>query len=245
MRKSSSLVLLALSGLLAGCISADWPGTHTVRGSGNVISETRAVSQFDRVSLFGSGHLTIIQGDQESLTIEADDNLLPLIKSGISGGLLKIGPENVNLHPTKTIQYRLQLKNLREVQLAGALEAEAQSLKTDRLLLAITGSGKIQVPKLDTGELEVSISGSGDILLAGKAGRQRIQISGSGDYQAGDCGSQDTTVSVSGSGNATVWVQRTLEAHISGSGDIRYYGSPQVNSLNVAGSGSVHSLGNK
>jgi hypothetical protein len=244
MKKSSLILASALCAMLAGCMNFNWSSTPGVKGSGHIISEERNVSQFDRVAVAGSGHLTIVQGDQESLTIEADDNLLPLIKSEVSGGLLKIGPENVNLDPSKTIQYRLELKSLRELHLSGALEAEAQSLKTDRLLLAISGSGNIQIPSLEANSLEVHVSGSGDLQLAGKVDRQTIDISGSGNYRAGDCQTQDTTVNVSGSGNATVWAQRALDAHVSGSGDIKYHGSPQVNT-HVSGSGSVHSLGSK
>ena len=244
MKKPSLVLLSALCALLSGCMDFNWSATPGVKGSGNVISEARKVSQFDRVAVSGSGQLSIVQGDQESLTIEADDNLLPLIKSEVASGLLKIGPENVNLSPTKTIRYQLQLKNLKELHLSGSLEVGAQSLKTDQLLLTISGSGKIQLPNLEAGDLEVRISGSGDIRLAGKVGRQLVQISGSGNYQAGECESQTTTVHVSGSGDATVWAHLTLEAHVSGSGDIRYYGSPQVNTQ-VSGSGSVHSLGNK
>jgi len=244
MQKPSLIPLSALCALLAGCVNFNWSSTPSVKGSGNVVSETRQVSRFDRVSVSGSGHLSIVQGDQELFTIEADDNLLPLIKTEVSGGLLKVGPENVNLRPSRTIRYQLQLKNLKELRLSGSLEAEAPSVKTDRLQLSISGAGRIRVPQLEAGVLSVDISGSGDFDLGGKVDRQTVHISGSGNYRAGDCQSQDATVQISGSGNATVCVQRTLDAHVSGSGDIRYYGSPQVNTL-VSGSGSVHSLGNK
>jgi hypothetical protein len=244
MQKSSLLLVTTLCGSLAGCVNFNWSSGPSVKGSGNVVAETRPVSQFDRVSVSGAGHLAIVQGDQESLTIETDDNLLPLIKSEVAGGLLKLGPENVNLNPTRTIRYQLRLKDLRELHLSGALEAEAQSIKTDRLLLAISGSGKIQVSGLEASDLDARISGSGDIRLAGKVNCQTISISGSGNYRAGDCESQNTTVHVSGSGDATIWARGALEAHVSGSGDIGYFGSPQVNS-HVSGSGSVHSLGNK
>jgi hypothetical protein len=244
MRKLTLILLSAVCGLLAGCVNFNWESSPGIKGSGTVVSETRQVSQFDRVSVSGSGHLNIVQGDRESLTIEADDNLIPLLRSEVSGGMLKLGPQNVNLRPTRTIQYRLELKSLKELHLSGALDAEAQSFKSDRLLLAISGSGNIAVPKLEASTLEVRVSGSGNLRLAGKADRQAVSISGSGNYRAGDCESQDTTVNVSGSGDATVWVHRTLEAHVSGSGDIKYYGSPQTNTR-VSGSGSVHSLGNK
>lgn len=243
MKKSSLILLSIVCTLLSGCWNINWSGGG-VKGSGNITSEVRQVSQFDRVSLTGSGQVSITQGEEESLSIEADDNLLPLIKSQVTSGSLHIGPEGVNLRPTKTIRYRLALKNLRELHLSGSLEAEAQSIKAQQLLVSISGSGKINVPRLEASELEARISGSGDMDLAGKADRQRISISGSGDYRAGDCETQNTTVHVSGSGDAKVWARVGLEAEVSGSGDIRYYGSPQVNS-HVSGSGGIHSLGNK
>ena len=244
MQKQSLLLLSTLAAVLTGCSSFNWSTTPTVKGSGNVVTETREVSQFDQVGVSGSGHLSIVQGDRESLTIEADDNLLPLIKSEVSGSLLNIGPENVNLSPSKTIRYQLQLKNLKGLLLAGSLEAEAPSIQTDQLRLVISGSGNIQVRKLASGDLVAQVSGSGDIQLAGKVNHQTVQISGSGNYRAGDCESQDSAVQVSGSGNVTVWARAKLDAHVSGSGDVHYYGSPQVNTQ-VSGSGGVHPLGNK
>lgn len=244
MRKSSFILLSALGAVLSGCVGGNWSYTPAVKGSGHVVSEARPVSQFDRVAVSGSGSLSIVQGDQESLTIEADDNLLPLIQSEVTNGLLKIGPEHVNVRPTKTIRYRLQVKHLKELSLSGSLEAEAKSLTSDRLLIRISGSGRIRLPRLQAKELEVRVSGSGDIQLAGKVDHQRVEISGSGSYRAGDCESQEAAVGISGSGNATIWAHATLEADVSGSGDVKYYGSPQVNT-HISGSGRVHALGNK
>jgi len=45
-------------------------------GSGYIVSEDRNVSGVTAVRLMTSGDLTIEQGNQESPTIEADDNLL-------------------------------------------------------------------------------------------------------------------------------------------------------------------------
>ncbi len=241
---ATGLWLSAFCMLLSGCLHFDSLGSRTVKGSGNVVSETRAVSGFDRVTLSGSGQLLMVQGNQESLTIETDDNLLPLIKSGVADGLLRVGPGNVNLGPCKPIRYTLHLKNLKALHLSGSLEARAESLKSDGLLFGISGSCHIEVPRLEAGSFDVQVSGSGDIAVGGKVNRQTIQISGSGNYRAGDFESQSAVIRVSGSGDATVWVRGALDAHVSGSGDIKYYGSPQV-SAGVSGSGRVRSLGNK
>ena len=230
--------------LLSGCSGFVSSDASAIKGSGKIVSETRSVSHFERVALSGSGQLSIVQGDREGLTIEADDNLLPLIKSEDADGLLKIGPEPGNFKPTRPIRYRLQLKNLKELHLSGSLDAEAPSLNTEQLLLSISGSGNVKVPKLETGNLEVRVSGSGDIEVAGRADQQTVLISGSGDYRAGACRGQKVVVHVSGSGDATVWATQALDAQVSGSGDIKYYGAPRLSS-HVSGSGSICSLGGK
>ncbi|MEZ4735047.1 MAG: hypothetical protein R3E79_48750 [Caldilineaceae bacterium] len=71
-----STLLVAL--LVAGC------GFQVVSGSGTVVPEERPVSDFTRVDFTGFGELTLVQGDKEALTIETDDNLLP-IKTTVSG----------------------------------------------------------------------------------------------------------------------------------------------------------------
>ena len=52
-----------------------------VRGSGNVITESRTVAGFNAVELSGIGTLIIEQSDRESLEITAEDNLMRHIKS--------------------------------------------------------------------------------------------------------------------------------------------------------------------
>ncbi len=242
--KKDLLPVSAACLVLTGCMHFNWSEEPTVKGSGNLVSETRAVSQFDRVLVSGSGRLSIVQDGQESLAIEADDNLLPLIKSDVTGALLKLGPEHVNLSPSKQIHYTLHLKSLKELHLSGSLHAEAESIKTDQLLTHLSGSGKMRIPRLEAGDLEVHVSGSGDIEIAGKVSAQKIHISGSGNYRAGNCESETVAIHVSGSGDATVWAHRSLDAAVSGSGNIKYYGSPQT-AAHISGSGGVASLGSK
>jgi hypothetical protein len=232
--------LLVLAAGLTGCFN--FTGWRTVHGSGNITSEDRAVSQFDRVSVSGSGELRVEQGDTESLTIETDDNLLPLIRSEVHNGHLSIGPGNVNLRPTRGIRYLLRLKNLSELQLSGSLKADADSIKTERLALHLSGSGRMNVARLETQELSAHISGSGSTAAAGRADRQEIRISGSGSHDAPGLKCAQAEVHVSGSGHASLWVTERLNAEISGSGSVVYHGNAQVES-HVSGSGRVRHEG--
>lgn len=227
----------ALMVCLAGCVSVGG-GWSTVNGSGHVISETRTVTGFDRVSIAGTGELTVVQGDQESLTIEAEDNLLPFLRAEVTNGRLAIGPHNVNVHPTRTIRYQLQVKTLRDIDLSGAIRAEASQIKTDRLGLGISGAGKVTIAHLEAGTLTTRISGSGTMIVAGRVDKQEINISGSGNHQARELKSAKADVNISGSGRASLWVTEFIKAHISGSGNVDYHGSPSVDS-HVSGSGRI------
>ena len=228
--------------LITGCSFA--PGWKTVTGDGQIVSQARAVGQFNEVSVSGSGELSVTQGSEESLIIETDENLLPLIKSEVSNGHLWIGPRDVNLRPSKSIRYTLKLKNLNALELSGSVNAEVAAIKTENLVMRVSGSGRIQVAQLEAKQLSAHISGSGAIEVTGEVDRQDIRISGSGSYRAPELRCSQAESKISGSGHATLLVKDALSAHISGSGGVEYYGSPQVTSQ-VSGFGQVRKLGDK
>ncbi len=72
------IVLFFLPSLACGVFSM-----NAINGSGNIITQSIDVSNFDRVSLEGSGDVYIEQGQTESLTIEADDNIQPLLETKV------------------------------------------------------------------------------------------------------------------------------------------------------------------
>jgi hypothetical protein len=236
---ASTLLILLVA---TGCDRLG-PWHHpTIQGSGTLVTEERTVAGFDHVSLNGSGRLTIVQGDEESLTITTDDNLLEHIQSVVSGRRLLLGPERVSLRPSRPIEYLLRLKDLRRVDLSGSLSATSETLTTQAIALHISGSGNIRVGALEAKSCETHISGSGEVELAGHVVSQDLRVSGSGQYRAADLQSQTADVRISGSGKVTVWVSDQLDASISGSGSVSYYGTPTT-SYSVSGSGKVRGLG--
>ena len=254
------IVLFLLPSVACGTFS-----TSVVRGSGKIVKQSVDVNNFDRVSLEGSGNVYIEQGPTESLTIEADDNLLPLLDTRVTGKELVLGMKpNQSIQPSKPIVYRLAVKDLSEISLKGSgnfYVEPAQSgdmkvsvfgsgdinmkgLDADSLFINLSGSGKITVGKIAVQTIDTSVNGSGDIKLDGKSDRQSIQVSGSGNYLAGNLETASADVTIPGSSDVTVWVKDNLNVHVSGSGNLKYYGSPTI-SQSVSGSGKIISLGEK
>lgn len=210
-------------------------------GSGRVITETRSVGQFNEVQMSSIGVLIIKQGEAEALVVEAEDNILPKIKTEVARGRLVIGTYDDSLEairPTKPVTFRLTVKNLNGVELTGVGSVEARNIRTDRLKVALSGAGSAKIDGLSATELGTTISGVGSFTGSGTVNRQEVRISGAGGYEAQNLQAATANVTVSGTGGATVHVTDTLNVQISGLGGVSYLGSPKVYQQ-VSGLGTV------
>jgi Putative auto-transporter adhesin, head GIN domain len=205
---SAATAALAAWLFLAGC------GTP---GSGTAGRQTRQISGIRAVELTGNGLLSIEQTGVESLTVETDDNLLDHVSSDVVDGTLVLEVDGI-INPTDAITYELTVADLEGITL--------------------TGSGNVEVTDLDADRLDISISGSGTITVAGTTAAQAVDIGGSGQYQAQELSSTTATVDISGSGTATVNVSDRLDIDIAGSGTVAYHGDPVVDQ-HVSGAGHV------
>ncbi len=52
---------------------------ESITGSGNIITQTRHVNQFDGVKASGSINIEIMNDEKQLVKVEADDNILPYI----------------------------------------------------------------------------------------------------------------------------------------------------------------------
>ena len=248
MKKQIALSVLLLTALLlVGCqIYVPSISGRIVTGSGNVITEARTVSGFNGVSLAGLGELTMTQGDTESLTVQADDNLMPLIKTEVRGGTLFIyfdrDYQGAIIAPIKPVRFDLHVKDLSAIEIAGAANVNVANLKTDRLSMTVSGAGNIKLDQLDASEMTTTISGAGNLDVAGRVVKQAANLSGIGNYRAVNLNSQTAQITISGAGSATLRASESLDVSIRGAGSVNYYGNPKV-TRTVAGVGMVKRLG--
>ena len=240
---------LACAGFIALAPSAqawEWNwgwGGKSVKGSGVMKTEARNVSGFTSISMSIPGNVEVIQGSTEGVSIEGDDNIVPLVETVVEHGGLKIRFTEKNLSiSAKTLRLVVNVKTVDGLSVAGSGDMHAAKLQSATLKASIAGSGDVSIASLDTDTLTVSIAGSGNFVAGGKAKSVETRIAGSGDLKIGKLEGNSVKVSIAGSGDATVWAKESLTISVAGSGDVRYYGDAKV-SQSVAGSGSVKRLG--
>jgi hypothetical protein len=217
--------------------------SEQVQGNGNIKRQAREVGHFTGLSLSLPGQVEVRTGNSEGLTIETDDNLLPLIETVVEDGTLKIRNKNkVNLR-TRNLKIVVQTRGVDRLTLGGSGSIEADRMQGSRLQFDVGGSGNIRVGKAEGESVSVSLGGSGDLKVnEGGARSLSATIGGSGTIDMARVRLDKASVTVGGSGDATLWVREDLSLTVAGSGDVNYYGDPQV-SKTVVGSGGAHRLG--
>ena len=205
--RTFSFVCLLLAAWLAGCSDSttlpdgvDDTGDQIV-GSGNPATESRDVSGFDVVSVSGPGEALIDRTGTESLSITADDNILPLLESTVVDRTLVVGPRQGTRFTTRSpIRHDITAAELRALTAAGSLSVSASSIDTDALT--------------------VDLSGSTTATLEGRTDRQTLNITGSGQYRAENLVSSVVALNVTGSGRVEYIGDPVVAVTVTGSGAV-------------------------
>jgi hypothetical protein len=234
----SSAVLMSL--LVSSCfidIDDDDGLFGCVDGDGPVVSEEVNMDEFDGIRLKGSMDVFIQQGDEQKVVIEGKQNLIDELNYEVNGGIWDIDFDDC-VRDVDNFDVYITLPLLRTVQVQGSGNVIGENrFVIGDLEIKITGSGDVSL-EAEADDMNVYISGSGDLELEGVADDVKYRIDGSGDVRAFGLECQTADIDVSGSGDLEVWVLELLRVHIDGSGDVYYKGNPTLD-VTIDGSGDV------
>ncbi len=236
---STRLLSFVFALLFAGSLYAQ------VRGNGVVEEQTRDISGFSSITSTGSVDVFVKQGDAFSVVVRADGNLLNYIKTDVRNNTLTISVTK-NIWRAKTMEVHITMKSLQKVVLSGSGDFYCKSpFSVQNLQLFLSGSGDVQAA-LKAQNAQIRISGSGDVDVSGIRGNLDIGLSGSGDVEADGLQLEACSLKVTGSGDVELRGRTArLTAVIVGSGDIEADGLAAV-SVNVKNTGSgditVHAI---
>ena len=208
----------ALTLVAAGCTDLSSDNTR-ITGSGVVSIEAREIGSFDRVAVEGSGEVFIEVGPASSLEIEAEDNVMAVLTTEIRNGRLVLSVEEGNsLRNVETPIYRITTPDLAGVSIAGSGNVVVDGVDTTEFTVDIAGSGYVQ-PSGSADHISVSISGSGDYDGASlSAPTAEVSIAGSGAVVVNATDALD--VSIAGSGDVVYLGNPTLTQSIDGDGRV-------------------------
>ena len=236
--KSLKVLLIAVLCLgISSCIDAQI--RKTVRGEGEVVKKERTASSFDGLRVSTGINVYLKQGEKESITVEADENLHEYILTEARDGILHVYTD-VNIREAKMKRVYVTMKKVTSLKTssAGDIIGETPVKGTD-IEISATSAGNIRL-EVYAKKIEVNISSSGDVSLTGEAETLNADLSSAGDLEAFNLKVKNADVSVSSAGDARVNVSEKITAHASSAGDISYQGDPKYVDAHSSSAGGIH-----
>jgi hypothetical protein len=190
-----------------------------VQGSGVRKVEKRELGAFKSIETTGAFEILVACQQAPSFEIEGDDNLLPLVRTEVRGGVLHIFNQS-NYRTAKGITVRIGVPDLEGILTTGAGDIRITNVKNDKLVVSSKGAARIEA--------------SGQTKFAS------ITSTGAGQIDANKLHAESATVTVTGAGHVNVYATRRLDATVSGVGQITYDGDPAEVNRKVSGIGSIN-----
>ncbi len=216
---------------------------ETIKGNGILKKETREASGYTGIQSQGALNVIVLYGNANTISVEADENLLPYIETLVENGKLIIRTKNkVNLKSNERLTVHASLTKLTSLVLSGSgnITGDGAFSNSGRTEVRLSGSGNIKLGADSFNELDVAISGSGNVVLKGNNSNNiTASISGSGNIDCSNFSTNDVFAKVSGSGDIRVYANKSIDAKVSGSGNIYYKGSASNLNSKSSGSGKI------
>ena len=208
-----ALLVLIFVTLGAGCHRI----THQIKGSGVRKTEKRVVAPFKAISVEGAYNIEVVAQKDQSLEVEADDNILPSIRTEVSAGVLKINTRG-SFSLSNEVNIKITVPNLEKVSASGAGMINVTGVKNDRF--------------------DIDVNGAPALRVAGETKEVNLETNGAGMIDARKLRASRVTVNSNGVSNVEVHASDQLNVTISGPSHVLYAGDPEVNQT-INGPGSL------
>lgn len=248
-----TVIILTL--LTGSCIS----NLICIDGNGVKATDERSENNFTQVINTTDADIIFKSGEEYSITVEADENLINYYHTSVSGNALTIEIKDATcVRGIIAPVIRITAPGINGFTLSGSgnmigdmlsgssvkiINSGSGNIFIDYIMAnsissKVTGSGDITVYDSDSDEVSITISGAGDMTINGESEMGHFTSSGSGHNYSGGLILADCNAIISGSGDIYTSVNEELHATLSGSGNLYYSGSPQVYQ-SVTGSGRI------
>jgi hypothetical protein len=235
MCKSRIFILFIALVMVIGCTQIP------ITGSGNVVTQEEPISGFDKVDISQSFEVDISQGENFSVIIRVDDNLVEHLQVVKQGNTLKIGLKpnrNYNVR-NATMEAEVTMPELTGLDLSGASRATIAGFKSSNdLSVDLSGSSSL-VGDIEAAKTNFDLSGGSDANLSGSGQETTIDVAGGSQIDLSNFPVADVTVNAAGGSTATVNASGKLSADASGASQIYYLGDPTLGEIDSSGASSV------
>lgn len=203
---------------------------HRVKGSGYILTQQRETEFFNSIEVADGIHVFIVPGELQPITIEADDNLFPYIKTVIRNRVLKIYiPDTVDIVKYTDMNVLISMPVLQTLKAStgSKIDASPQVWKSDSILLRVRTGGYI---KLHTRSvyLDLEARTSGYIELKGNSQRLLADLKTGARLSARNFQASDAILELATGSRADLKVTGQVSYCLCGNARLILRGNPKI-----------------
>ncbi len=234
MKKTISILGIAIIAL--AFVSCSFSG---VVGSKNVIKQNRKLSgNFESVKVSTGIDLILSQGEKKDIIVEADDNIIDLLKTEIKDNVLIIYFDK-SVAKVKSKKVYVTIPTIISITATSGANVESENeINGDEInLTASSGAGVDLILKYD--KMICSASSGSDIDIKGECSDLNIDASSGSNIEAKEFLAKNVDASASSGASIVLLVSENITASASSGGNINYYGEPKFKNISKSSGGSV------
>jgi len=216
------VAFVAIIGLISALILlGGWAPLGTVVGSGNLVTNEEFITDFTSVDAGNGFNVEISQSNSYSVLVTADDNIMDHIDVSKSGDTLKVGVNWGVSFDSATLKVEITMPEIHRLELSGGSKGKIEEISS-------------------TDPISIDLSGGAQLTGFGEAGDLSIDISSGSQLDFTNFTGQDVNIEMSGGSQATINLDGTLDADLSGGSQLYYIGDPTLGDIETSGGSSIN-----
>jgi len=213
--------------------------SNKIRGNGVITKESREIYSFNRVEIDGVVNVIFLQGTEEKVVVEADENLQPYIHVYTAGNKLIIDTDDDKNYKFTENNIYITFKDVEVINHNGVGSIINEGIvKCIDLALNNNGVGQINL-HLECEKLSARQKGVGSLKLKGSSNFLDLENSGVGQVNSTEMIANYVDIRNTGVGSTNVYAEKEISITSTGVGSVKYKGDAVVKNINASGIGGV------
>ena len=188
-------------------------------GSGNLVTREEFITDFNSIDASTGFSVVISQSNTYSVLVTADDNVIDYVDVSKSGDTLNVRVDWGTILSSTILKVEITMPELSRLELSTGSQGLIEDFSSD-MVSVVLSSGSQLTGHGETQTLDVNLSSGSQLDFS--------------DFRA-----QDVTITLSGGSQATINVDGTLNADLSGGSQLSYIGDPTLENVETSGGSSI------
>lgn len=187
--------------------------------------EVRKPGAFTQLKVYGRFDVILVQGAEESVSIESEETNIQNVITEVEDGKLKVRMKT-NFFKDTEVKVIITFKQLNAIEASAGAVIDAGTVEAKKFLFEVNSGSEVKAEVM-ADSLTTEVTQGASLTLAGNVKYHDVQVSTGGQLTAYLLNTTTTKARVNMGGYAKIYVKEKLDAAVNMGGNVSYKGAPK------------------